>query len=229
MTANIGLAVHGGVGLSVARQRKAPWFRANGAPLPLAAYQAIYAKDAAAARLDLTGHGYTLSPQYLAGPGWNGAVGWLYSGSYSEQMWAEFSLAASCSLVARFTYTFYPYGTHVVAGNQDGGNRAYLAPFWSATVGRMYGLGSAFRQVLPGVNSGVMGFAGDRCFYNGVYDGTCAASNLQFTQKFCVGGRGSGNYSSSAYHVGTILCVAVWDHAITDEQMAGVSQAMLAL
>ena len=228
-TIGMGLAARRGVRLGVSGWPIAPWFRANGAPLPIAAYQPLYATSATSARIDLTGNGYTLSPQHLAGPGWTGAEGWTYAGNGTQFMWAEFSLPANCSMVARFTYTYYPYGTHAFMGNFEGNNRAYLAPFWNATAGKLYGIGSSSVGALPGANSGVMGFAGPRCFYNGAHVGTCTVSNLQFTQKFCVGGRGAAGYTASTFHIGTIACVAVYASTLTDSQMIGVMNAMLAL
>lgn len=228
-TIGMGLAARRNILLGASGRPIAPWFRANSAPLPIAAYQPLYASDAAAARIDLTGNSYTLSPQGRPGPGWNSSQGWTYAGSYNEQMWAEFNLPASCSMVVRFTYTYLPYMTHVIMGCNVASNRAYLAPYWSDTRGKLYGLGATTLSILPGAYSGVMGFAGNRCFYNGNYVGSASATNQQFSIRFCVGGRGSTNYTASAYHVGTIACLAVYANTLTDDQMISVSNAMSAL
>ncbi len=205
-----------------------PWYRAGGAPAPVAVYQPKGAASLAASYINLANPGV-----YDAAPGTAPTLapgGWTFDGSTqyllvslqpaSDQSWSilvRFSNASGNARCAFGSYISEPRSFIIQPRGNTGADRYY------------YNGGSLV--VAGALASGVMGFAGNTAYLDGVAEsGTLAAPSGEIATTQVIGGYWNNAAAAPAISFnGTIPAIAIYASTLDAAQMAAVSAAMAAL
>jgi hypothetical protein len=217
-----------GVGIGIAGSRGAsvtPWYRAGGAPAPVAAYAAVGAASYAASLVNLAGNATYDATVGKALGGWSPAAGWQFT---AHDQWLNTNVVPQTAWAAliRFsdisgTGNYYAFGTYA----SDNSKHFSFYPSQTSKVGYMCGAALA---VSPAATSGVFGFAGKAAYRNGIADGTIGAGGSTIAVPIALGNL---NYSGRTYGIiGNVQAFVVWsDTTGYATWMPAVSAAMAAL
>lgn len=142
-----------------------PWYRAGGAPMPVAAYQPIGAASLAASYVNLANPGTNDAAPGVA-PTWNIVNGWMFGSGGS--LLTGITPSVNYAMIARFSSASGSISGVMQNGNTAGA-RFWLYPIFSA--GHTYASGGL---VTVGANlaAGIMGIADNQGYLNGVADAT---------------------------------------------------------
>jgi hypothetical protein len=218
-----------GLGLGTARAGGAAlWYRAGGAPLPVAAYQPIGAASLAASYVNLANPGTYdaapgVAPTWASATGWgfNGFTQYLKSGVIPEnnQTWA---------MLVRIANGVSPSGIRVIAGSR-GALPEYYFEVWHGDANVIYYGNGAEKAGSASITSGVLGVAGTTGYKNGNVD--CTAIGTQGTNAAAIYLGGFNQNGSTQYlFSGNILAVAIWNTSTGHATwMPAVSAAAAAL
>lgn len=211
-----------GYGLGVSAPGGAAlWYRAGGAPLPVAAYQPKGAADLAASYVNLANPGtYNAAPGVA--PSFDAATGWTFNGSTQYLTTGVTPSDTNFAMLIRFadtTASGVPIGVYRAAPNRF--YNFYVTKDASVT----FSFGSNF-TVIPGTfNSGVLGYAALTGYKNGLSIGAVGAVGNTPDSDIYIGTRNDAVLF--LFYAGKIQAVAIWNtstnHAIW---MPAVSAAM---
>ena len=199
---------------------RVPWYRAGGAPVPVAAYQPKSAASLAASYVNLANPG-----TYDAAPGVAptlGASGWSFNGTTQYLTSPLFLHGTTHSVIVRVasvTNGGCAFGTF-------SGLVYQLVP--KAAGGIEYRTSAIYTiapQMTDGVIAMVPGLGGYR---NGVYETPVAAAALTSGVTLAIGARNNGG-AIQVFLAGTIAAIAIYSSVLTADQVAAVSAAMAAL
>jgi hypothetical protein len=198
------------------------WYRAGGAPQPVAAYQPIGAASLAASYVNLANPGVNdaapgVAPTWAAGTGWvfNGTTQFLTTGVVPQNGWA---------MLVRFSGA---NNNGALAGIDTPGRYFFLQPRFSDG-NHYYGQGG----IVVGaglLSNGVMGVSDNSGWLNGVNEGTTGAWSGIGAREIRLGAITSPAGGTSALFSGNIQAVAIYNATLTAFQVAAVSAAMAAL
>jgi hypothetical protein len=200
---------------------RSPWYRAGGAPVPVAAYQPKGAADLASSYVNLANPGTYdaapgVAPTFDAATGWtcNGTTQYLTTGVVpaNDQTW---------SMVVRFSEGT---NTGVIAGVSAGGTQRFRIYRHYTANKTGYANGVDIAGTLADVPAGVMAVAGSVGYLNGVVDKT----GLTAWGGASVSGITIGT-SAGLFFAGKIQAIAIYSSVLTADQVAAVSAAMAAL
>ena len=219
-----------------ARAAVAPWWRAGGAPEPVAAYQPIGAASLADSYLRVAGTGGNanldpavvgsgVAPTWASGTGWQGsATAWLNTGIVpdNDQTW---------SVLVRFGNTPAGFtGQRLFGIGITAGRRFTIEP----TAANYQNGGSLSATAVTIGGGGVWGFAGNVAYRDGMAESGTISAPILGTLNVCLllasNPQGLiGNVSGGSIWGGTMQAVAIYDTTLTASQVAAVSAAMAAL
>lgn len=224
---NLGLGGRGVMGLGLGRSSvsaAAPWYRAGGAPAPIAAYQPKGAASLAASYVNLANPGtYDAAPG--TAPTHAAATGWTFGGL--QYLTTGVVPASGFSALCRFSNatgssSHAPFGVSFSAGNQRFYVRVREATY------RRYAYGTSNLLVAGSLTSGVVALAGNNAYLDGVSDGTVVSSWTNTAIPLTIGAENTGSTRQSWYW-GYVFAFVAYTATLTAPQVAAVSAAMAAL
>lgn len=204
------------------KERATPWYRAGGAPQPVAAYQAKGAGSLADSYVNLASPGvYNLVPSGT--PGWDTASGWSFNAT--QYLATGIVAAADYTIMARFTKAMGATGAPI--GQVGAGDSRHWLQFIAG--GKYYGYGSFFSSGQGDSTGGVMAMAGPSGYFNGVNlpggsGGVWSGAGVAYH----IGARNNNGVTQN-YYTGNIQAVAIYNTVLTAQQVAAVTSAMQAL
>lgn len=204
-----------------------PWYRAGGAPAPIAAYQPKGAVDLAASYINLANPGtYNAAPG--TAPTFDAATGWTFNGS-TQYLTTGITppATATWSLLIRFSGT--PASGLLLGCNAAGGNPSYyIAPNDGA--GKVDYRNSALlgSPKAPALAAGVLVMAGTKAYRNGIDEGVTLGSGAGTAVALYLACR-NNNGTPQLFCACNIQAVAIYDTTLTAPQVAAVSAAMALL
>lgn len=145
------------------------WFRAGGAPMPWAAYQAKGAASLVASYLDLSGNGNDATP--VVAPTWNATDGQIYNG-VDQYLDTGFVPSTDQTQVMLLQFTNGPaaFGPYLCGSNGNSASRTYFA-LQVATSGNCRAGNGEIAVITTTFTSGNFGVGGNRGYVNGVATG----------------------------------------------------------
>ena len=208
----------------------APWWRAGGAPEPVAVYQPIGAASLAASYTNLANPG-TFDAVPVVAPTWSAGAGWEFNGIDQYLTTAGIVAQDGWAMIARFSNGAISSTARFLVGNSQGGGATTnfsLVPVRGTADNRIYQQGG-FLATGTRVAEGVMAIAGQQGYLNGNPDGgTIAAWSGTNIFQIYIGGANRDNALYEPW-IGNIQAVAIYDVTLTAPQVAAVSAAMAAL
>jgi len=201
-----------------------PWYRAGGAPLPVAAYQPKGASSLAASYVNLANPGtYDAAPG--TAPTFDAATGWTFDGN-TQYVTTGVVPTHPMSLILRVANGYTGPQARVTAGCYDG--KAFILESGYGGF-RYYEYGTAYTGPGAAVAAGVMCLTPTQGYLNGATDGTTMSGGTTLpVHALTIGGRNDGGAVNSLW-IGKIQAVAIYSTALTAPQVAAVSAAMAAL
>lgn len=198
-----------------------PWYRAGGAPLPVAAYQPKGAASLAASYVNLANPGtYDAAPG--TAPTFDAVTGWTGNGS-SMYLTTGIIPASGWSVICRFASAGSNQTTVGSRGTPTASTRVDLRPNSGGTK-VSYGNGGLI-EVAPQMSSGVIAVAGVNAYRDGVLDSSSIpAWSGTGSALFLLALNFAG--SPGGYFGGSIQAVAIYNTTLSGPQMAAVSAAM---
>jgi hypothetical protein len=201
-----------------------PWYRAGGAPLPVAAYQPKGATNLAASYVNLANPGTYdaipgVAPTWTSGTGWgfNGSTQFLETGVTpdSNQAWSMVILSGNGSPARDVSTVVSLSGTSFFGfANSAAKNISFL------NGGALAG---------PINNGGVFAFSGNKGYANGIATiGTIPLGSGDALPSFVIGARRTGG-TQNRFWDSSVGAVVIYSSVLTDSQVAAVSAAMAAL
>lgn len=224
-TISMGLAARRGVGLGVSGRPIAPWFRASGAPLPVAVYQPLGAASLDASYINLVNPG-----TYDAAPGVTptlDASGWAFSGT--KYLLSGIVPTAATTAICRFSNAS-GVGSRAVFGIAlSAANPRFFVRVREGT-DRRYAYGpNNLLKAGGALTSGVVALAAADAYLNGTYDGSVPPGTwLTASQAMAIGAERTATTFQS-YFIGHIQALVIYHSILTASQVAAVSAAMAAL
>lgn len=199
-----------------------PWYRAGGAPLPVAAYQPKGAATYAIAKQNISLPGtHDLFEGII--PGWNSADGFIFTGS--QWLDTDITPANGYTAMVQFanatTASFY-----ALFGTLFNGARFNVYP--NSGFGVVYGYGSLTLSN-PGLASGNLGICGGRGYRNGFAEGAVMSFTAVNPFKLVLGARRSTGGAVGEFAKANISAFVIYSVTLTAAQVAAVSAAMAAL
>lgn len=200
------------------------WYRAGGAPLPLAAYQPKGAASQAASYVNLARPGaYDAAPGVA--PTWSAANGWIFNGALAQYLTTSLIPGSYWSLLIR--YDSMVGGSTLIGGRKPSGLPDGMG------IGLAVGSNTAFdygnRISVPlGDASGILAIAGTRAYRNGIDVGGPLAG-VPVTPGALYIGAYNNSPAASGFCTGNIQAVAIYNAVLTPAQVAAVSSAMASI
>lgn len=202
------------------------WWDPNGDGLCIwGAWQAKGAASLAASYNDLSGNGNNVAPGVV--PGWNAVQGWIFAGA----QWLDTSFVPqndqTQSILVQFANAIAATGI-VVGMRNAGGSRFEIIPYFAGVPSVNYGNGAG-ANVVPPLQTGNLGIAGNRGYRNGVAEGAALGAWIGApTFSVYIGAR--NNNGVVAFPITSdVYAVAIYDCTLTAPQVAAVAAAMAAL
>ena len=210
------------------------WWRAGGVPggAVLGAYQAVGAYDSADALVNLNDPG-TNDLTIGAAPAWDAGEGWIFDGA--EYLISPFQIAKERSFFVRVEFTHTTAHQDII-GVEDGGiDEMAIAASVPGGVDwfELYKGASLEKEsysilnydyVLAIVYDGV----GSAAFINGANVGSLGDDSISSALDIVIGAANTGTGPEHYAH-GFVRAVAIYDGAITDNQAAAISAAMMTM
>ena len=205
------------------------WYLAGGAPTPLAVYQPIGAADYAASLINLANPG-TNNAYAGAAPSWAAGTGWSFLAASSQYLKTGITVTNTTdrAVLIRFANRAtngYLFGTITVTGSQY----AVTVQGNNGSNKRAYGNGGQ-RAVDAAITAGVVGFASDRAYLNGVDDGQISSTYTFASNLEAFIGCRNFNGSPNTYQTLDVMAFVWWSTSVGHATwMPAVSAAMVAL
>ena len=193
------------------------------------AYQSIGAPSLEASYINLANPDQgTYNARPGVAPTFDASTGWTFNGTTQYLNTNSPALSLSWSMIVRFSNYNYTSASYLIGGYIPSGYpRSYLGVL---SGGVIYANGP-YKLVAPAISEGVIAFAKNMGFRNGVFDtvidvdvpGYIALTIPCYVGCLNVGG--TPNYFSSV----KIQAVAIYNLTLTDDQIAAITNAMNAL
>lgn len=205
-----------------------PWYRAGGAPAPVAAYQPKGAASYAASKVNLANPGTNDATEGVA-PSWSAATGWTFNGS---TQWLDTGYTPANvqtrTVICQFSNVTVA-GFGALAAVMDATQSFYfgVVPWRSDTNKIGYG-NTVNKSGAAAATSGNVAVAGAYGYANGGVD----SSAITFTSFAPPTTMHIGRLSNGTNHYylsGKIQALAIYNVTLTAPQVAAVSAAMAAL
>jgi hypothetical protein len=207
-------------------RRISAWYRAGGAPLPIAAYAPKGAASLAASYTNLANNG----AQYNAAPGtaptFNTATGWTFLTASAQYLTTGVTPGNNWSVIVRFSDASVNgtlLGGRKAAGASDG--FVISNNFLSNQV--LFDSGNRATYAAT-VASGVLAIAGTKAYSDGV-EVSAALPGTPVTPSAIYIGALDNNTAAVGFFTGKIQAFAVYNVALSSGQVLAVSNAMAAL
>ena len=211
-----------------ARAAAAPWWRAGGAPEPVAVYQPIGAASLANSYVNLVNPG-TFDAAPGVAPTWASGTGWTFNGTDQHLTTGIQALTnQSQAMIVRFSNAVV--GFSVLAGALDESNANGFALQPSRPNNRIRYWSGSFLQIDAVFTSGVIGVAADKGYRNGSQElGSISAATPEIGHIF-IGAANRFGTGATAFLSCNVQAVAIYDTS-TDHAtwVPAVSAAMAAL
>ncbi len=213
---------------SIHTARISAWYRAGGAPAPIAAYQPKGAASLAASYINLANPGTNNAAAGVA-PTWDAANGWIFNGTsqYLTTGVTNIPNNQTWSLLCRFVQGSGGSGYYGLCGCVPTGTGGFGFSSGSGrtSVARACSGGVVLFTNFATLTSGVVGIAGGYCFRDGTKGNAILTGGASpFPDAFSIAG-----VSGAYYYPGTIQAIALYNATLTDAQMLAVSAAMALL
>ena len=205
------------------------WYRAGGAPQPVAAYQPKGAASLAASYTNLANPG-TFDAGLGVEPTWASGTGWTFNGTTQYLTTGVTPTDFSHTILVRVS-AVNPSMYAIGAVNSAVTRIIGLAPAFTSWLGtgRLYANGN-YVLVSPTVLlSGVMCIAGLQPYLNGVTHGAPIPTITFDNMNALFVGVRNDNGTPTHYFSGNIQAVAIYSSTLTASQVAAVSAAVAAL
>lgn len=196
-----------------------PWYRAGGAPVPIAAYQPKGAASLAASYINLANPGTYNATVPTAAPTWDVVNGWIFNGS-SQYLSTGYNVPVPTpTVIVKFsnvTNAGYIFGCNT-------GSYFLLCP--NAATGKVqYYRGcdaGVIRETAPVLTSGVLAMT-NYGYRNGSVDTTALPTDgVAIAEPIRIGSRGAANYTACY-----IQAFAIYSTWLTAPQVLAVTNAM---
>lgn len=208
------------------------WYRAGGAPAPVAAYLPKGAASLAASYINLPTPGVNDAAPGVA-PTWNATDGWIHNG-LTQYLTTGIVPTDTYTVIARFSNDANLAGRFMIGAKGAGDSRHIISPKSSSagSVAR-YSYGAAGQDgssaysssgVLALVAAGASAFG----YRGGVLDATLSSSMAGVSAQFYIGCL-NNNGSPSTFWSGRIQALVIYSSTLDAGQVAAVSAAMAAL
>lgn len=211
-----------------------PWYRAGGAPLPVAAYQPKGAASLAASYVNLANPGtYDAAPGVA--PTFDAATGWTFNGLSQYLMTGIVPASVNWSMMARYSNAaWHPSGSTyygaIIGSYSVPGNHRFTIYAYSNTAVRIQFGNDGYLDGLSSSASGVVGFSGDTGYLNGsAVSGAITPFVSPTANALLIGAHSKGDGGVGTFFYGNIQAVAIYNTTLTAPQVAAVSAAMAAL
>lgn len=201
-------------------RRALPWWRAGGAPAPIAVYQPKGKDTYAASLLDMSGNGNDayegVAPTFLP------AVGWRFTNAAGTYLFAPVTGRGDYTYIVRYARTG---GDSYYLGSRDAFSVLMLSfGFIAGSETADYRAQSANTAI--GANS-VMGMTDNLWYRDGVLLNTFVAGNFNNGLDVAIGGVSDAGVVTAGDV--DIAAVAIYDVALTAPQMIAVELAIMGL
>jgi hypothetical protein len=205
-------------------RRISAWYRAGGAPLPVAVYQPKGAADLATSYVNLVTPG-TNNATTAAAPTFAAATGWAFGGE------AVGGAIITAPVVIANEWTVIVRGNITGGGGGNLGRLAEAVATWFMVpsyngVEHRYKNGGATDLAVAGALTGAqtMAIANTKAYLNGVEEGNIAVAAF-VTTALSIGNRADRTRTLA----GNIYAVAIYNTTLTAAQVLAVSSAMALL
>lgn len=199
-----------------------PWYRAGGAPAPLAAYAPKGAASASASYANLVTPGtYNAAPGVA--PTWDAVNGWTFNGSsqYLDSGVPHNDAGQTWSMLVQFS-GLVGTSTQVIAGDTASSSAGFcIVPIRSGNVRYVNG---GYLAVSPELATGNLCIAGNKGYRNGVADTGSISAGVQTSANIYIGAGNLGLYCACS-----IQALVIYNSTLTVLQVAAVVAAMAAL
>ncbi len=207
-----------------------PWYRAGGAPLPVAAYQSKGAASYAASKVNLANPGTYDATDGTAYPTWDAATGWTFDGTKYLKTGITPATDHTWSMLVRYTRDAMPsWGDWFTLAGMQGVAAKFcfgLATYNSSGIYQLQARHGGLKRWNNSATSGVLGMASTTGYFNGSeLTGAILTGTSETVYAIYIGAENYGN-SPSRYHKGTIQALAIYNVTLSGPQVAAVSAAM---
>lgn len=206
-----------------------PWYLAGGVDAAncVAAYQAIGAADYAASKVNLVAAGTHDAADGTAAPTWDAADGWTFNGltQYLATDIVPVINPNTWSVLVR--YSAYSAGTwRNLFGVNSPAPGATSFGIVMYTGGAYYYNGNYQTTASPAA-SGVIGFGGSKCYFNGSDLGKTILSGGTITKGILIGAVADGDTGAAGSFLPVkIQAMAIYNATITVAQALAITTAM---
>lgn len=209
-------------------RKRVPWYRAGGAPAPVAAYQAKGAASIAASYVNLVTPGtYNAAPGVA--PAWASATGWTFD-ALTQYLTTGVTPAAGWSMIIGFSGALSMIRTLAGEVNATTGASARMAISASSGGGGVLYSNGGQLTVAPTLLSGTLAVAGQQGYRNGVADGGAIAAFSGIPIEIYIGARHrEAPANVDQFTDATIAALVIYSVTLTAPQVAAVSAAIAAL
>jgi hypothetical protein len=200
-------------------RRISAWYRAGGAPAPVAAYQPKGAIDLATSYVNLVNPGtYNAAPGVA--PTFNAATGWTFALSAYLSTGITGALPGTWTMLIRLSDVDTAAGRYAMGTHDANNNKRWWIQI--AAANNVYAVGSTGSAGIASKTAGVLAVAGREIYHDGVSAGTVALGTYEAaTEAIFIGGR-----IAAASLIGKIQAVAIYNSVLSSAQVLAVSSAM---
>lgn len=203
---------------------RSPWYRAGGAPVPVAVYQPKGAADLAASYVNLANPG-TYNATTGVAPTFDAASGWIGSGS----AWLRTGITSANNMSVFVRFAGMVGSTSMLIGSRLSGFDGLYFTSTPDLTSHYYNYGS--RALVAGLMaSGVMAIAGGNGYRDGALETSATGNSVTVGREIYMMALNTDGTASvfCALNV-SIQAIAIYSSVLTADQVAAVSAAMAAL
>lgn len=223
------LLVSTGRALLGAQAAAAQWYRAGGAPAPVAAYQAKGAASYAASKVNLANPGTYDAADGAAFPTWTALTGWTFNGITQYLTIGGYVPVNQSSMLIQFSGLVIGGINAALMGGiiAAAPNTGMVCAATTGTNTRRYRNGDVVVLGAAIAASGNMAIAGDAGYWNGASEVVGLGGNGGGTTLY-IGALNQGG-AASAFSAVTIGACVIYAVTLTAPQVAAVAAAMALL
>lgn len=199
-----------------------PWYRAGGAPVPIAVYQPYGAASLAASYTNLVTPG-TYDAAAGVAPTWDAVNGWAFDGA----AWLNTGVvpASGNSMMVQYSGVGLPLANGWAAGVDGTNNKLYLSPYFAAHC--LYGSGNFKSGAAANLSYGNLCVTNQTGYRNGVSDAAAiGAFSAAQTRAIIIGGLRNSDNSTGNYLQLFIKALAIWPTALSGDQVTAIISAI---
>lgn len=210
------------------------WWLAGGVDpeAAVAVYQPIRAASLAESYINLANPGTNNAAPGTA-PTFDAATGWAFDGATQYLTTGITGYGRTWTLLVKFSGATADDGTRrrVLVGASTGAVNRFGVQPWrvSGGVGTVAYLNGLYLFQAPPLASGVLGFAGNTAYRNGVADGAIPDAAILYNPQLLIGCESATGGTPDSFCPVSFQAVAIYSGTLTAAQVAAISAAMAAL